>query len=258
MLVFATVPKENDMGEVWEMVTEDGKWIMEGMDRNDPRRIKNSRELSDYINKIGFLPFFKSNIEGYSVEELTAADGWWSGNQDEDPWEWRGIIAQEGKIAYGKLFSGKAGFVSKEWFPIFSVYRRNGYDFDSRYEDGLASRKHKNIIDLLTTHPTLPSYELKAKAGFGKEGEKGFDGAMNALQMQTYILVNGFHRKRNKQNEEYGWAVAEYILSEKLFGEDYVRSAYHMDIKEAKDKMMQHLMKVIPNASMAELEKLLK
>lgn len=240
------------------MVTIDGKWTMEGLDRNDPRRIKNSRELTDYINEVGFLPFFKCNIEGFSVEEMTASDLWWSGDPVEDPWEWRQVIAEQHSIAYGKLFQGKAGFISKEWFPVFAVYRRDGYDFDSRYEDGLASRKHKKIIDLLTEQDSLPSYLLKSSAGFGKEGEKGFEGAVNSLQMQTYILVSSFHRKRNKKNEEYGWSVADYTLSEKLFGEAYVRSAYHMDVNEAKDGVIRHLMKKLSNASVGDIEKLIR
>ena len=121
------------------MITIDGKWTMEGLDRSDSRRIKTIDELKKYIRNIGFLPFFKGGIEGFSLEELTASDSWWSGDVTEDPWIWRELIAGEGEIAYGKLFRGKAGFISREWFPIFAVYRRDGYDFDSRYEDGLAS-----------------------------------------------------------------------------------------------------------------------
>lgn len=32
------------------------------------------------------------------------------------------------------------------------------------------------------------SNELKKQAGFGKDGEKGFDGAITNLMMQTFIL----------------------------------------------------------------------
>ena len=240
------------------MLTIDGNWVMEGLDRNDERRIKSYQELTEYINDIGFLPLFKSNIAGFSVEEMTARDFWWSGNTEEDPWGWREIMAVEGKVAYGKLYSGKAGFVSREWYPVFAAYRRDGYDFDSRYEDGLASKRSKNIIDVLTAYDTLPSYELKSMAGFGKGGEKGFEGTLSSLQMQTYITVSGFIRKRNKKNEAYGWSVAQYSLSEKLFGEDYTRSAYHMGAKEAKQKMIEHLLKKLPNATYQEAAAFIK
>lgn len=240
------------------MITIDGKWTMEGLDRSDPRRIKTVEELRKYIDSVGFLPFFKGGIEGFSLEELTSADSWWSGNIAEDPWMWREIIAEEGNIAYGKLFRGRAGFISRDWFPIFAAYRRDGYDFDSRYEDGLVSRRQKRIIDILNQYELLPSYELKKLAGFGKEGEKNFEGTISELQMKTYIIIRSFRRKRNKKNEEYGWSVADYTLSEKLFGEDHVRSAYNMTAIEAKDRIIGHLLKLFPDTDIDEVERLIK
>lgn len=38
-----------------------------------------------------------------------------------------------GVVAYGKLFSIKVELVDQEWYPNLANYRRNGYDFDSRY-----------------------------------------------------------------------------------------------------------------------------
>ncbi len=240
------------------MITVDGKWTMEGLERTNKNRIKNYKELVKYINEIGFLPLFKNHIDGFSVEECTAADSWWGGSVEEDPWEWREKIAGEGEVAYGKLFHNKAGFVSREWYPVFAAYRREGYDFDSRYEDGLASRKCKKIIDVLLEQDELPSYELKAQAGFGKNGEKGFESALSLLQMQTYITVKDFKRKRNKKNEEYGWSVAIYTLPEKLFGEEYVRSAYHMDGKYAREEIIKHLLSHFPAASHEDLVKIMR
>lgn len=240
------------------MITIDGKWTMEGLDKENRNRIKSHKELTEFINQIGFLPLFKNNIEGFSVEERTAAGSWWGGSREEDPWEWREIIAAEGIVAYGKLFNNKAGFVSKECYPLLAAYRRDGYDFDSRYEDGLASRKCKNIIDVLSEYESLPSYELKALAGFGTNGEKGFEGAITLLQMQTYITMRNFKRKLNKKNEEYGWSVAVYSLSEKLFGEEYVKSAYHIDGKNAKEEIIKHLLGKFPAASYENMAKCIR
>ncbi|WP_330403340.1 AlkZ-related protein [Herbinix hemicellulosilytica] len=240
------------------VIVANGQWIMEGLDRNDDRRIKNVEELKEYINKVGFLPFFKGEVEGFSLEEMTARDAWWSGDPVEDPWEWRGIIAEKSDIAYGKLFCNRAGFISKEWFPIFAAYRRDGYDFDSRYEDGLASIRQKKIIDVLSKYDRVASYELKKLAGFNKGGEKNFEGTLTSLQMQTYVLIRSFRRKKNKKNQEYGWAVADYTLSENIYGGDYVRSAYHLSAQEAKDIIINHLLKLFPDAKPKEAEKLIK
>jgi hypothetical protein len=240
------------------MKTIDGNWILEGLENSDPRRIKTSGELSAFINQIGFLPLFKNQVIGFSVEELTVASSWWADNPQEDPWQWREVIAGEGQIAYGKLFCNRAGFISKEWYPIFAAYRRNGYDFESRYEDGLASYRSKRIMDVMSEYEVLPSNEIKTIAGFGKGGEKGFEGVMSALQMQTYITVRSFQRRSNKKNEEYGWPVANFCLSERLFGETYVRSSYHLSEQEAKRRIIEHVKKHFPEAENAEIERVIK
>lgn len=240
------------------MVEIDGKWIMEGLAIDDDRRIKTSAELTAFINEIGFLPLFRNSVKGFSVEEMTAAQGWFGDDPSIDPWSWREVIASERELSYGKVFANKAGFISREWYPIFASYRRNGYDFDSRYEDGLASYRAKRIMDVLMKCDMLPSNEIKAAAGFGKEGEKGFEGVMTSLQMQTYITVCGFRRRRNKKNEEYGWSVADFTLSEKLFGEEYVCSAYHMSQEAAKQLIIDRVRTRFPEANPSDIERVVR
>lgn len=241
------------------MVTIDGKWVMEGLDRKDPRRIKTSAELSELIDRIGFLPLFKNNVPGFSVEEITAADSWWAEVHEEDPWEWREVIAAEGKIAYGKLYCNRAGFVSREWYPYLASYRRDGYDFDSRYEDGLASYRAMKVMEVLElSEDGILSNDIKKAAGFGKTGEKGYEGTLSTLQMQTYITVRSFQRRNNKKNEEYGWPVACYTLSERLFGADHVRSAYSMKASEAKARIVEQIRRFYPEAPEQAIEKVIR
>lgn len=80
------------------------------------------------INETGFLPLFKNEIEGFSAEEHTSSLYWWTGDKEQDPWEWREIIAGTGEVAYGKFFGRKSGFISREWLPVFANFRRDGYD----------------------------------------------------------------------------------------------------------------------------------
>ena len=131
------------------MAIENGEWIMRGLDWYDPARIQSWDELIEWIDEIGFLPLFKNEVDGFSVEENTADLYWWSGDEAQDPWEWRCLMARIGKVAYGKFFGKKAGFISKAWFPHFANWRRDGYDFDSRWEDELAPMRQKRIMDCL-------------------------------------------------------------------------------------------------------------
>jgi hypothetical protein len=203
--------------------------------------IEEKDELCSLIEDIGFLPLFKCSIPGFSVEDITVWERWFSDDDSEhDPWKWRKAIAAQGEIAYGKLFNGKAGYISKKWYPKFVNYRRDGYDFDSLYDEGLAPRRQSIIMKLFEDGAAIPSYEIKKRAGFGGGGEKGFEGTMTALQMQTYLIVCGFARRRNKAGAEYGWPIALYTTPEALFGADFVRSEYKADPKQSLAEIAEH------------------
>lgn len=212
-------------------------WIMKGMAWNDPYRIRSWQELVNWVNEVGFLPLFANNVSGFSAEEHVAADFWWTGDPEQDPWIWREIIAGSRRAAYGKFFGGKAGFISIEWLPRFVNCRREGYDFDARWEDGLAGLREKKIMDLLTgtneegdilwKNDEFLSTDIKKMAGFGKGKEKNFPGIVTSLQMQTYLVITGFHRRKNKKGVEYGMPVSVLQPPEAVWGYETVTRAYN-------------------------------
>lgn len=225
----------------------DGEFFANGLKKNDPKRLKSVSDVYALIDEVGFMPLMENGIAGFSIEERAASDFWFTGHE-EDPWLWRQIIAQEQKIAYGKFFGKKAGFLSLKWLPVFANYRRKGYDFDSLYQDGKAHYKSKLVMDVLEEEKTIASNLLKEKAGFSKGLEKGFDTVLTNLQMQTYLINSGFTRKKNKQGEEYGWSVAVYAQPESLFGEKLVRSEYKNAPEDSLEKIMSHMRKLFPEA----------
>lgn len=240
------------------MSIENGEWIMRGLSWDDPYRIRSWRELIDWVNEVGFLPLFANEIEGFSVEEHTYNLFWWTGDPEQDPWAWREIIASTGEVAYGKFFAGKAGFISKEWFPYFANYRRNGYDFDTRWEEGIAGSRSKKIMDIFETEPEIGAVELKRKAGFGKGGEKNFPGIVTELQMQSYLLVKDFRRKVSKAGMEYGMPVSVYTTPENLWGYDAVTAAYNEDPEISREKVFRQIQSHFPAADEMLLKKTMK
>ena len=68
------------------MANESGTWIMHGVREDAPECIHTVDEAIAYINEIGFLPLFKNDIPGFSLEERTVAKYWWSGDSKRDPW----------------------------------------------------------------------------------------------------------------------------------------------------------------------------
>lgn len=217
-------------------------------------------EAVSYINKVGFLPLFKNDIPGFSLEERTASEYWWSGDIKRDPWEWREIIARSGQVAYGKFFDKKAGFISKEWFPCFANYRREGYDFDALWDDEKASIRQKKIMDLFAEENAdaeLYSFEVKQKAGFGKGGEKNFEGTVTELEMKMYLCMRDFRQRKNKKGESYGWHVSVYSTPEHLWGYDYVTSAYREDAEESWKRIVKHMNEIYPIAAEAQIGRVL-
>ena len=236
------------------MGNENGVWIMHGLPASDPNCIRSPRQLEDYIDEVGFLPLFKNEIPGFSVEEHTRPGYWWSGDRERDPWEWRGIVAAGDRAAYGKFFNKKAGFISKAWLPYFINCRRDGYDFDARWEDEKASYRQKRIMDLFDNDTELFSFELKELAGFGKGGEKNFEGVVTELQMELYLCVREFRQRTNKRGEPYGWAIAVYSRPEHLWGYDHAASAYAEEPSVSRERILTRLRETYPGTP----EKLLK
>lgn len=238
------------------MKYENGNWIMCGTAFDDPNRIRTIEQLFEYVNKFGFLPLFQNEIKGFSLEEHTAAECWFTENPDNDPWEWRAIAARSGKVAYGKFFGKKAGFVSLECLPCFANFRRNGYDFDSLYEEGIAKRREKLIMDLFENNSELFSFEMKNRGGFGKNGEKNFNGIVTDLQMQTYLTIKDFRRRTNKKGAEYGMCVAVYTTPEAMWGYDFVTSAYCEEPEQSEQKILTAIKTLYPTADDKHIRKL--
>ena len=67
------------------MGNEAGEWIIHGVTWDDPKCIHDVDEAVEYINRVGFLPLFKNEIPGFSLEERTVAEYWWSDDPVRDP-----------------------------------------------------------------------------------------------------------------------------------------------------------------------------
>jgi hypothetical protein len=232
---------------------------MRGVSAEDPSCIHNIDELEQRVEEIGFLPLFVGDVSGFSVEEHTVPENWWTGNPEIDPWEWRAHAARRGRVAYGKFFGGRAGFISREWLPTFANYRRDGYDFDARWDDELASRRQKKIMDLFmgeNADSELLSNQVKEQAGFGKGGDKNFEGTLTSLEMETYLVCRDFQQRKNKRGESYGWAIAVLATPEHIFGRELVTAAYSEEPKDSLRKIVDRVKEFYPEAAEKEILRL--
>ena len=99
---------------------------------------------------------------------------------------------------------------------------------------------------------------LKKLAGFGKDGEKGFDGAITSLMMQTYLCNCDFRKRINQKGVEYGWDVAVYSSPEHIYGYDHVTSCYKEDPRTSWGKIVDHMKQLYPEAADTQIRKIQK
>ena len=230
------------------------------MNYNDKFKIRSMQDLEDLIDEVGFVPFFANEIEGFSIEEHIGKGCWYTDGDNGfwPAWEWKGHVITDMKCAYGKFLRGKAMYISRKHFPDFANYRRDGYDFDSRYDDGLAYFYDKELYELLAANAPVMSKQLKSLGGYGKNGKKGFDSSISRLQKQCYVVISDFCYEKDRFGNAYGWGVAEYSTPEKLMGKKFTDSVYKRTPEESYKRLVGHFAKILPNADISDIERILK
>lgn len=123
-------------------------------------------DKSGYLTNAGRLLadqhiVYNSRVFCTRWNELDKGSILWFADGADGPWEWKGPAARSGKCLYGKIFNKKVGFVSREWILDFVNFRRVGYDFDARWDDGLASYKDRELYKTISSEGTILSKRLK-------------------------------------------------------------------------------------------------
>ena len=210
-------------------------------------------ELMAVIEELGFLPLLDGGVPGFSAEEMVdddcryvvTADGW-----DWPLWKWKGPIITEGNCVYGKFFSGKAGFVSKQWWPHLCNYRRS-------ISPALAPGSiEETIMFTLQEHGSLITRELRALCGFtGSKMRSRFDSYVTRLQMQCRIVTEDFVYPRDRYGREYGWGWSLLTTPEQLLGHEACEC--NSSPEQSRQLIFDHLRKILPHASTRQIDKLI-
>lgn len=218
--------------------------------------VERPEELARLVNDIGFLPFFQSPVPGFSLKDCVPPQLWFP-EEGDGVWEWKGPVIRLSGGAYGKFFKGKAAFISRAWYPDFANYRRDGYDFDAAYDDGLASFKEKKIYDALAEAGTLLSKALRQCSAFVGQAKTGYDTTLTRLQMRGYIITTDFEYALDGKGNPYGWGIARYATPESHFGTDFTDKVYACTPEQSARRILDHLEKLLPQATPAQLRALL-
>lgn len=222
--------------------------------------ICSAMDMEQQALALGFLPFFRCGVPGFSIEERTAREYWFS-DEEEGPWEWKGPVIREGHCAYGKLFNKKAGYVSLEWLPDLMNYRRSRHyakDEDTAALDDV-------VLQTIISEGSATVKELRRLLGFvrgrghrsvmepvdrmGEVGKVSLDPILTRLMMGLQVVIADFEYNTDRHGHPYGWGVARYTTPEVLYG----RLEAGCTPEESFQKIKTHLHRLFPNVDERKL-----
>lgn len=228
------------------------------------RPLESSTDVEERCLELGFLPFFRCGIPGFSIEEMIAREYWFT--DEEGAWEWKGPIIREGHCAYGKFFNRKAGFVSRAWLPDWINYRRSrplAPNEDTAALDDV-------VMQVILAEGSATIQELRHLLGFARgrkrrtapaagseeypEEEKiALDPILTRLQMEARLVIADFEYAVDRHGNPYGWGMARYAAPETLYGPLPAEGTP----AESFERLRDHFRRLFPEEPESRLRKLI-
>lgn len=208
--------------------------------------INSAASMIKVIRTYGFIPLFKCGIKGWSIEEMTDPEYWFTSSDQLGPWDWKIEAVREGDIAYGKFLGGAAGFATTEYYRHLMNYRRSlpryrvvlGEDFQSTKQNeilmkalapeayrtitetgGVESKDIRMALNKAVTPELLESVTPSCRANLSPSVKKSIsDTVISFLEMGTWSVVADFIRLYRGKNLEYnGWQRSILTTPDELF-----------------------------------------
>ena len=237
--------------------------------------IGNARQLEEEVLRLGFLPFFHNSVRGFSVQERVNPRLWFS-DYEEGPWEWKGPVIRGGRVAYGKLFSGKAAYISLDLFGDFANWRRASLPLGRKIVDPVFDISEAAILECIRINGSILSRELKQYLGMMAPKKRtafdlpdvsgagqlpvtkirgGLEKVLTALQMQTRVVIQDFEYLVSKNGDNYGWGLARYTTPEELYGAEAIAVPDGRTPEESRERLHEHFRRILPGATDAQIKR---
>ncbi len=174
--------------------------------------------MLNLIEEYRLIPFFVNFIPGYSIEEHTPSEQWFT-EDSLGPWDWKIECIQNGDIAYGKyLFGGKAAFATVDVYREIINWRRS----QPKYQP---TPEQQKVLDYMKENGSISVPETRRLMGINKAAA---DALLAKLQMQTRVITGFIEREYRGANLKYsGWQRSVFCSPEALFEDvDFPVSGY--------------------------------
>lgn len=240
--------------------------------------VTNAGAMEKTIRRLGIVPFFTNAIPGYSIEELTPKELWF--NEDNlGPWDWKIPCIQAGDIAYGKfLWGGKSAFATLEWYAELMNWRRSLPKYAVR--DG----QQAEVLAFVSERGSVGIRDIRERLGVKKSIA---DGIVTRLQQQTRLITGDIRRVYRGPDLHYaGWQTSTFCTPEALFSgaeaagteapetglsaslaatfgaaSPFSETVNPLDTghspAESYDRLVAHIRRIAPQATEAQIAKLL-
>ena len=211
-------------------------------------------QLIEHISQTGLLPLLNIGIDGWSADDAVDEECRYHSDPEEGwewkLWEWKGPILLETGCAYGKFFEKKAGFITREWWPDFSNYRR------SRFPYPASGSIEEAILETLKESGSLITRDLRQALGFTGTKMRGkFDGYLTKLEMAGYIVTEDFVYPKDRHGKTYGWGWSLLTTPERLFGKEALKT--HRSPQASYDRLFDHLSHLLPDVEEKRIARIL-
>ena len=178
---------------------------------------------------------------------------WYTGDPETDPCEWKYRVMEEcSDIAYGKVFFGTSGYITREWYPLFLKVRRQDMSMEDWYDRGKVSQLEKGIYDTIAENKRISQYALKCRFGVTPENTDRFDRAMTNLQKRLFITMCGQEMVKNDAGIEYGWGSTLFCTVEEFWRGDL---SQEISFREAYQRIHDRILKINPDADEKTIRK---
>ena len=195
------------------------------------------------IRKLGVVPFFSNPVSGFSIEDLTPRECWFTG-ETLGPWDWKVDVVNSGEIVYGKfLCGGKSAFATVRWYRELMTWRRA----QEKYRpEGM----QRMVVDAIAREGEMTTRQLRALTGLKKTA---LDALMTRLQMAMQVVIGNIERVYNGPDLSYkGWQHASFCRPDDLMDIAVADSA-----EASWEALAEHIRSLVPDLSEKVLVKLL-
>ncbi len=255
--------------------------------------IRSAESMMQVIMETGIIPFSRNRVRGWSIEEMTHPDWWFTTSEQLGPWDWKVDAVQEG-FFYGKFVSRKSAFATEKMYRHLMNWRRSlpkyrvaegGSCRAATVDERLQKYISPILLSAIREHESLESPQIRAllekavpveirkKVGghiekylIPKVGKQAVDFLLSFLDMGTWTVVGDITRVYRGPDCEYkGWQRNTVTTPEALlmefdfpFGNRLTQDTAAADCtpEESRRTIIDHLEALFPGER-ANFEKLI-